>query len=84
MVKSCKSKDTNIKEQIEEIDKNICQEVQSLHKMNRDRELESLLTTKKNKGSAAAVFKIKESIVSKKKRGSEPNVVLDPVTKLPA
>ena len=46
--------------------------------------MESLLAVKKNKGSAAAGFKIKECKVGKKMSGSEQNVILDPETKLPA
>ena len=83
LVKERKQEDDDSDNKIKELDEKICTEIQTKQLEEREKKLENLKTTKEKKGSAAAVFKLKESIIGKKKSSNEANVVLDPVTKIP-
>ena len=70
------------KEDIEEVDKAISTKLIELQKDDVEKELEQLMTTKKNKGRCAAVFKTFQKICGNKKANQEQVSMIDPVSKV--
>ena len=65
---------------IDELDEEICKELQIKQKEEVEKELSNLYNVKKRKGKSAAIFSLKEKIVGKKKEPEEQCAVIDPVT----
>ena len=64
-----------------QLDKEIESELEAKRKQNMNKRLEYLRNLKKKKGTAAAVFNLKEAVVGKKKVEQEATVLFDPETK---
>ena len=80
----CRSDDEETKEKkLEEIDSKIVLQLKNVQRNKMEKEIENLQKIKKEKGNAAAIFKLKNKIIGKKSEPDAPSVMLDPVTKLP-
>ena len=68
---------------MEVIEHEICEELKKNQVEEMERELEQLHSLKEKKGNAAAIFGLKKRIIGGKNESDEPNVILDPETKIP-
>ena len=66
--------------EMEKIDKEMANVISEMQSKQFEREITKLEDIRKEKGKAAAVFRLKEKILGKKKTGQEPIVMKDPVT----
>ena len=67
-------------EKVINLEKEICIELKERQRMKLNEEIEFLNKVKESKGKAAAIFKLKENILGKKKSTDEPSSIFDPMT----
>ena len=65
---------------LENIDNKMANVISTIQSNQFERDLKILEGVRREKGKAAAVFKLKEKILGKKKGGQEPTVLKDPAT----
>ena len=73
--------ESNNAEEIESINIQIIEEIETIRRTNLEKEFEELRNIKNKKGKIAAVFKLKESVTESKKSEQQPTVLINPDTK---
>ena len=71
-------RDSNDAKQLQELDKQINEELEIARKENLSNEVNKLCKIRNNRGNVAAIFKLKEAVVGSKKVSQEATTLLDP------